>query len=165
VVSERIGNRGTVDLPGKGDHMKCDQFACWMMAICCLVWVAGCTLSKVAAPTPAPVNPDVLMMQLTPAATLEQAAKQLAVALGTTVDVIRVRMTTGVCIPCSGVVESPVRAEPAGVPVNKVSLPLARGSLLWLSADDLTCFYYFDGEKLAPQSCRIMPTIEAEGRR
>ncbi len=141
---------------------------------CYAALVVACAPGGPAVPASQPtatetskvVDPDAVMAQLTSVDTLTDAAEQLASVLGTTANAIRVRMTPGgICVPCSGMPENVASAEPAEAPVSAVPLPLAKGSLLWLSAGDLVCFYYFDGEKLAPQSCRIMPATEAEGKR
>jgi hypothetical protein len=129
-----------------------------LMAVC-LAGVVACApaVTAGAAAPPATPDPAALFAKLATAATLDEAATQMAAAAGAAVDVIRVRMTTGSCIPCSGKVENPAQKDARGVPVSEVALPLPKGASIWMRIGDVTCFYYYDGGKLAPQSCRILP--------
>lgn len=123
-----------------------------------IVWIMALGLMSCAsAASPTPVDPQAIHARLKQVANLDAAAQQMAAALGTSVDTIRVQLTTGACVSCSGVVEPTQRIGPEGVPVAEVPRPLPKGSSLWLRIGDVVCFYYYDGAALTPEACQILP--------
>ncbi len=114
-------------------------------------------LSCTSAASPTPIDSQAVYARLEKTTSLDAAAQQMAAALGTSVDRIRVQLTTGACVSCSGVVEPTQRIGPEGVPVAEVPHPLPKGSSLWLRIGDVVCFYYYDGAALTPEACQIIP--------
>lgn len=123
--------------------------------VVCVIVVGLMSCTTAASPTP--VDPQAVYARLEKVANLDAAAQQMAAALGTSVDKIRVQLTTGACVSCSGVVEPTQRIGPEGVPVAEVPRPLPKGSSLWLRIGDVVCFYYYDGAVLTPEACQILP--------
>ncbi len=114
-------------------------------------------LSCTSAASPTPIDSQAVYARLEKTTSLDAAAQQMAAALGTSADKIRVQLTTGACVSCSGVVEAMQQIGPEGVPVAEVPHPLPKGSSLWLRIGDMVCFYYYDGATLTPDACRIIP--------
>jgi hypothetical protein len=125
----------------------------WLAAYLIAVGLIGC--ASTASPTP--IDPQAVYARLEKTTSLDAAAQQMAAALGASVDAIRVQLTTGACVSCSGVVEPTQRIGPEGVPVAEVPRPLPKGSSLWLRIGDVVCFYYYDGAALSPEACQIIP--------
>lgn len=126
---------------------------CWLVAYAIVIGLMGCT----SAASPTPIDPRAIHARLEKVTSLDAAAQQMAAALGASVDAIRVQLTTGDCVSCSGIVEPAKRIGPEGVAVAAVPRPLPKGSSLWLRLGDVVCFYYYDGAALNPEACQIIP--------
>jgi len=118
------------------------------------------TATPAASTTPTSVDPEAIAAQLTPVATLSQAAEQLARAMKTTAGVARVRVeappNTDTCVTCDRPPIDPAESEFEGVPVKDVPLPLVPGSAVWLTVRDVVCLYAYDGEDLRLVSVRVV---------
>ncbi len=129
-----------------------------------LLAVAACAPPAVSVPAAREVSPELtptpdttaILAQLAPVATLEEAAEQCAGALGVTADAVRARtegpVTAGTCVPCA---QLPAGFTEEGVPISEITLPLAAGSSVWLTAREVTCLYLYDGEEFKPLSVQV----------
>lgn len=133
-----------------------------------LIALAGCVAPNTAAtpiptvatlPTSAPVatarpTPDIeqIRTRLRRADSLQGVASQCAAAINAPADLARVRVEPPMgdgCVPCN---KLPLGYVDRGVPVNEVALPLAEGSWIWLTVEDLLCIYVFDAGEFKPSS-------------
>lgn len=111
-----------------------------------------------AAPTPdvSQVDPAAVAAQLTPAASLADAAAQMAGALAVDEEQVRVRVQETGCTLCS-IEENQANATVAGLSVADAAAVLQPGATLWLFVGRLTCTYSFDGASYSPKSCQFAP--------
>lgn len=127
-----------------------------------LLLCAGCTQSTprvsnepVALPAGA-VTPEAVAAQLTEVDTLDNAAQQLASALGVAAEQVRVRLRFDQCITCNAD-QYATASSSAGLTLAEASERLQPGATLWLFVDTFTCTYSFDGTRLTPQTCQFAP--------
>ena len=81
-----------------------------------------------------------------------KGAIQCAAAINAPADLARVRIeppTVDGCVPCN---KLPLAYLNRGVPISEVAQPLADGSWIWLTVEDLLCFYVFDAGEFKPSS-------------
>jgi hypothetical protein len=109
------------------------------------------TVAPAATVRPTP-DAAQIMAQLGRAASLQGAAEQCAAAIGAPAPVARVRVEPPAddgCAPCN---KLPLGYVDRGVAVGDVALPLAAGSWVWLTVEDLLCLYLYDGQEFRPSS-------------
>jgi hypothetical protein len=126
-----------------------------------LLLCVGCTppVSSVhTPPTPLVVvaTPEVVAARLHPVPALEEAAGQLADALGVPGEQVRVRMQIQGCMTCTAKQNS-VAASLTGLAVADAIPQLEAGATLWLFVQNFTCQYTFDGTTFTPKHCQFGP--------
>jgi hypothetical protein len=100
-----------------------------------------------------PMTPAVIAAKLTPAATLDAAAKQLAALLGIAPDAVRVRIKVA-CSVCDA--EKLQKATSLnGVSVAKAKKLLLANNDFWLFVKNFICIYHYDGKTYTPQNCQF----------
>jgi hypothetical protein len=102
------------------------------------------------------VTPAAVAEELTEVAGLEQAAQQLAGALGVAADQVRVRIQFDQCITCNAD-QYAAASSSAGLTLAEAGEQIKPGATLWLFVGTLTCTYSFDGTHLTPQTCQNSP--------
>lgn len=111
------------------------------------------TSEPIATPAARP-TPDVerIRTRLERTDSLQGVAEQCAAAINAPADLARVRIEPPAgdgCTPCN---KLPLGYVDRGVPINEVAQPLADGSWIWLTVEDLLCIYLFDGNEFKPSS-------------
>jgi len=158
--------------------MNCRWFILVMVGVFYLMLaLAACGPAGAPAPTPrpeaaptatsatstifTPVDREAIAAQLTPVATLSQAAEQLAGILETTVNAVKVRVEAppkgDACVTCDRPPVDLTESEIEGIPVKEATSPLTPGSAVWLTVQDIVCLYAYDGKELKPVSVWVAP--------
>jgi len=119
------------------------------------------TVPLITSVSPVPMDPETIAAHLTPVATLDQAARQLARLLGTTLSAVRARIEPpfkpGACMSCDKPPVDASESELKGVPIREVHQPIAPGSAVWLTVQNIVCLYVYDGQELKPASVYVAP--------
>lgn len=140
-------------------------------AVALLIALTGCNapgmattpVLTVAAPTSVPVatstaiarpTPDTerIRLRLQRTDSLQEVAEQCANAIGMPASLARVRVEPPAgdgCTPCN---KLPIGYVDRGVPIAEVAQPLADGSWIWLTVENLLCIYLFDAGEFKPSS-------------
>lgn len=125
--------------------------------------IAATPVLTVTAPSPAPVatstaiarpTPDIerIRTRLQRTDSLQGVAGQCADAIGSPASLARVRIEQPAgdgCTPCN---KLPIGYVDRGVPITEVGQPLADGSWIWLTVENLLCIYLFDAGEFKPSS-------------
>jgi hypothetical protein len=141
------------------------KFVLNLLCLACTVFVTACSASDQtvqAAPQSQPtavvlpvVTPAAIAAKLAPTATLAEAAKGLAAALGVAPDNVRVRIKAD-CSVCEA--EKLQKATSLnGVSVAEAMTLLPANYDFWLFVKNFTCAYHFDGKIYKPKSCQLAP--------
>jgi hypothetical protein len=103
-----------------------------------------------------PLTPEAIAGQLRMAASLDEAAEQVADALQIDAGQLRIRIQRDGCTVCD------LEENRANTSVEGLSLAEARERLrpedqLYLFVSRFACIYYYDGQSFTPQECRRIP--------
>lgn len=141
----------------------------WLVFLLCMLIVAACgPTTSPEAPEAEPVvvteeppdlshvDPKTLAGELTPVASLGDAAGEMASALGVDEALVRVRVQARGCTVCAAE-DNRTGASVAGLAVAEAAEQLQTGDTFWLVVSRIICTYQFDGSLYTPQSCQEAP--------
>lgn len=102
------------------------------------------------------VEPEAIAARLTGTATLDEAAAQLAAALGVQPDRVRVRIQDSRCSVCNVQARAQLGSLD-GLSAEEAAPLIDVNATFWLVVDDLVCEYALREAVYTPQACRIAP--------
>ena len=102
------------------------------------------------------VTPEVVAGQLQQAATLQEAADQVANALQIDAQALRVRIQRDGCTVCA-LEENRENTSVEGLSLLDAAARLQPEDQLYLFVSRFACIYRYDGQFFTPQECRRIP--------